>query len=168
MNIWRQRSLTLKGKVTIVNTVALSQLQYTASVLYVPPNVISSVNDMIFSFLWPKKAHVKKLTVIANITQGGLKMPEFESKVKSCKVMWIKRILSNKKLCSLAEAMGLPMSFVDLCKFKFDVKYMTELTVPFYKQVLQYWYELYSVEPENATKIRSEYLLLNRFICVDE
>ena len=72
-NMWKQRQLTLKGNVTIINSLALFQLQYVASVVYVPENVIETVNETIYSFLWPKKAHVKKMTVIQEIEQGGLR-----------------------------------------------------------------------------------------------
>ena len=58
LNMWKQRKLSLKGKVTLINSLALPQIIYAASVLYVPSEVIIEVNKLIFSFLWPKKIHV--------------------------------------------------------------------------------------------------------------
>ncbi len=97
LNMWSQRYLTLKGKVTIVNTLALSQIMYTCSVLYTPLYFIDEVNNLIKSFMWPKKVHVKHSTVIAPICEGGLSLPDFRCKIKACKVMWIQRVIKSNR-----------------------------------------------------------------------
>ena len=43
LNSWKRRNLSLKGKVTVVNTLALSSLLYLANVIHVPENVIKEV-----------------------------------------------------------------------------------------------------------------------------
>ena len=57
--MWRARQLTLKGKITVLKTLVLSQMYYIASILYVPDEIIDKINRMIYKFLWPKKEHVK-------------------------------------------------------------------------------------------------------------
>ena len=96
LNMWKQRDLTLKGKVMIINTLALSQLQYIVSSLHIPENTIEEVNKLIFDFLWPKKVFVKKSTIISEYSNGGLRMPDFETKVKATKVMWVKHLLTTR------------------------------------------------------------------------
>lgn len=167
LNMWKQRKLTLKGKVTVINSLALSQIQYAMSVLYVPPNVISEVNQLIFAFLWPKKTHVKRSTVIGKLEDGGLKMPDFEYKVKSFKVMWVQRLLNNTKIAAMVENMGLPATWEELCKSNFDVDLLRNFKCCFYKQILECWYELYSKSPTNVIEVRSQRLWLNKFICVN-
>ena len=115
LNMWRQRQLSLKGKITIINSLALSQILCVASVLHVPQDVIKEVNKLIFTFLWPQKVHVKRTTVIGPIEMGGLKMPDFEFKVKSSKAMWVKRLLMNPKCSVLVESFGLPFSLQEMC-----------------------------------------------------
>jgi hypothetical protein len=144
LNMWKQRKLSLKGKVTIINCLALPQVMYVASVLYVPAEIISEVNKIIFSLLWPKKVHVKRTTVIAPILGGGLRMPDFECKVKACKVMWAKRLQYTTKNSIFAEVFGLPVCFKDMFFFNYDVNYLQNYTSLFYKQVLKSWYEVHS------------------------
>ena len=37
---------------------------------------------------------------------------------------------------------------------------------PFYRQILQYWHELYSIPPSNAIEVQKEYIWYNKFITV--
>ncbi len=47
LNIWKQRTLTIKGKITIVNTLALSPFIYVSSLIETPPGTIREINDII-------------------------------------------------------------------------------------------------------------------------
>ena len=167
LNMWKQRQLSLKGKITIINSLALSQILYVASVLYVPQEVIKEVNQLIFSFLWPKKVHVKRTTVIGPIEEGGLKMPDFEIKVRACKAMWIKRLLSNPKCSVLAESFGLPFTLREMCLFNFDMKFLETYNSAFYKQVLNSWYELRNVQCKTASDVRKQVLWYNKEILIE-
>ena len=169
LNIWRQRALSIKGKVVIINSLALSQLQYISNVLYVPQNIIEEVNSLIFAFLWPKKVHVKKEVTIQDLQNGGLKMPDFVCKVKASKVIWVKRILDNRKYINLVTVvLNLPIDFDKYCSFKNDVAFLPSNIPPFYKQLLKCWYEIYSSEPVSDQEIRSEYLWYNKRILINQ
>ena len=168
LNIWQQRTLTLKGKVVIVNSLALSQLQYLSSVLFVPGTVIDEVNNLIFKFLWPKKAHVKKTVVTQEIHNGGLKMPDYLCKVKASKISWVKRLLQGGKCAILAkEILMLQMPWNEFCRSNFDTDFLNDDTPLFYKQLLQYWFDFYATKPEGVTEILSECIWYNKYITVD-
>ena len=97
LNIWKQRDLSLKGKITILKSLALPQLTYVTSVLYVPNKYIEKIEKEIQLFVWSgKPPKIKTTTLIADIPQGGLKMPHFESLLKGQKIAWIKRLLQDK------------------------------------------------------------------------
>ena len=169
LNIWRQRTLTYKGKVVIINSLALSQLQYLSNVLFVPETVIDEVNDIIFKFLWPKKAHVKKTVVTQQIHNGGLKMPDYLCKVKASKISWLKRLLQGGKCAILAkELLMLQMPWKEFCRSNFDTEFLSHNIPLFYKQLLQYWFEFCAHMPEGASEILSESLWFNKCIIVDK
>ena len=141
---------------------------YVASVLYVPPEIIERVNKIIFSFLWPKKVHVKEKTIIAPVEYGGLRMPNFEYKVKACKVTWIKRLQQRKMFAHFAKVFGLPLEFEEMCLLNYDAKYLQSYSSPFYRQVLQSWYELKHLNPcSNSSDVRSQIIWYNKDITVD-
>ncbi len=75
LNIWKQITLTIKGKITIVNSVALSPLIYTSSMIQTPPDTLKEINDIIQNFIWEgKTAKIAQKTLINNIDNGGLKL----------------------------------------------------------------------------------------------
>ncbi len=74
-NIWKQSTLTIKGKITIVNTLALSPFIYVSSLIEAPSEAIREINDIIQnSILYGKTAKIAQNTLIKNIEQGGLKL----------------------------------------------------------------------------------------------
>ena len=50
LRIWRQRDLFLRGKVTILRSLALSQLIYPMSLLDCPGWAMPEANDLFFKF----------------------------------------------------------------------------------------------------------------------
>lgn len=62
---WGKRILTLFGKKEIIYALIISKLQYNATVIPSPPlKSIQEKNKLIFNFLWSKKDHIKRKTLI--------------------------------------------------------------------------------------------------------
>ena len=62
LNIWSQRDLTPIGKITIIKTLALSQLTYLFSVLPSPPlDFMKKIEKLLFKFIWNDKQDRVKL-----------------------------------------------------------------------------------------------------------
>ena len=55
LSTWKCRNLSIKGKITVISTLAISPLLYLANVIYVPPQVITEVKDIIVDFRWDGK-----------------------------------------------------------------------------------------------------------------
>ena len=90
LNGWKQRKLTLLGRINIVKTLGLSKLIYNASVLPIPKHFVKEINKISFNFIWEgKPAKVKRSTIIREKKCGGLKMLDFEVMDKALKVTWI-------------------------------------------------------------------------------
>ena len=79
LNIWSQRNLTIKGRITILKAKALPLVTYVSTCLYVPKHIIDTIDKVLYNFVWKKKHHVKRTTIIASPYQGGLKMPDFNN-----------------------------------------------------------------------------------------
>ena len=94
LNMWRQRSLTLYGKILIIKTFALSQILYAMSVLNIPDNYMKEIDEIIYEFLWSCKQHkVKKRVIIQSLENGGCGMIDLAEIDKVQKLKWIKKIL---------------------------------------------------------------------------
>ncbi len=86
----------MKGKMTIVNTIALSPLIYTSSLIDTPMEVLKEINDIIQNMIWEgKTAKISQNTLIKNINQGWLKLCHYPTKVKALKLSWIKRLCNE-------------------------------------------------------------------------
>ena len=72
---WKCRHLSLKGKITVINTLALSPLLHIANTVHVPQRVFSEVRKVISEFLWDgKPAKIFYDTLTQPIESGGLKL----------------------------------------------------------------------------------------------
>lgn len=99
LSVWKIRNLTIFGKCTIINTLAISKLVYNAFILQNPkPEYFKNVSKMIFNFIWKKRDRIKRNTLIGKIEKGGINIVDIESKFLAAKASWIKRI-TNK--CSI-------------------------------------------------------------------
>ena len=170
LNMWSQRNLSLKGKVAVLRSLALPQMLYVCSVMYVVPKWVIEVETLMFSFLWSsKKAHVRKEVVISEIKNGGLKMPHFASMVKAIKCTWVKRLISDEfKRTEIVKTLVCyrNMNIKDIILSKLDVKYI-KISSLFYEQLLSNWYELYSHKPCTPSEALKSSLWNNKFLLLD-
>ena len=99
LKIWARRNLSMLGRATVVKSLAMSKLQYLATVLPFPNNeLIKSVDTMINTFVWNfKNAKISKYVLESGKEEGGLGIPNFENVCKSSKLTWVKRYLDSER-----------------------------------------------------------------------
>ena len=169
LNMWQSRNLTIKGKITILKTLAMPQLLYPFTSLHVNQKDIDAVDKLFYEFIWPKgKHHVKKTTLVQNVSNGGLNMPDFNSMFKAMKLTWINRLITkNNTFTNLVRAITRindPKSF--LTRKPLDTKFYEDLPL-FYEQLMQIWLNIYANEPHKIVQLLSEPLWFNKYICID-
>ena len=141
VNMWRLRHLIIKGKITLLRSQAMPHILYTASVLFIQDEVAKELDDIFFSFIWPsQKHHVKKDVLIQSMEEGGLKMPDIKTMVKSLKVTWVKRLIGNNNFSKVAMSVTKISNFNDFLSFKNDPKFISNDIPLFYKQIFEYWF----------------------------
>ena len=95
---WSKRILTPLGKITVIKSLALSKINYLILAL---PNLFKKIIDelqiMFYQYLLDKKPDKIKRTIITqNYTEGGLRMIDVFTFMKSLKLTWLRRILHNR------------------------------------------------------------------------
>jgi len=95
LNIWKQRNLSILGKVQIIKTLGISTLLFICNMCLIPLNIIKNANSIFSKFLWNGPNKMKELSAIGDIENGGIKMPHLESIVQSLRVVWVKRYSTN-------------------------------------------------------------------------
>ena len=96
LKLWSQRNLSLKGKICIINSLIISLFVYPASILGIDAKIQDEIDYAIFNFLWDNKpAKIAKVVIQSEIRKGGLKMPNIYKKVRTWRLMWLKRAVKD-------------------------------------------------------------------------
>lgn len=87
---WSNRNLSLKGKITVINSL-ISILQYQCASSAVPARVFQEYKHIATEFLWAgKKPKIAYNNIIQNIPSGGLKLADLQTRVYANHISWIK------------------------------------------------------------------------------
>ena len=142
INISSSRGLSLYGKVTIIKSLIIPKFVYVASLLPTPKEVIKQLNQLLFKFLWKGVDKVTRLSAINEYENGGLKMIDFETMVKSLRLAWLKRIFCENDgawKSYIRQILKQSGGFF-LFRCNYDVKDIP-IRSQFYTELLQWWSE---------------------------
>ena len=168
LHSWSLRKLSLKGKIIIIKTLALSLIQHLLSVLYCPKEALEKIDKLIFDFLWDgKPPKIKREIVVSNFSAGGIRMPDIFIVHKKAKISWIKRLAMDFNTnATWAKLMWAMLNFDknDL-NHKLPHSYIKTCVTPFHKQLMECWLLFKSRPPQNVEEIPNEYIFANKFVC---
>ncbi len=170
LQIWKQRNLSLKGKITIVNSLAISPLVYVSSVKSTPEKVLKEVRDILSDFMWSgKRPKIAREVLTLNIADGGLKLCNYDVKVKALLLSWVDRLTGDNVD---ARWKIIPKHFYktnNLTQFfvSKQTKYKCDSNIPkFYSDIYNAWVEIYGIEPTTIKEIHNEILWNNMYITI--
>ena len=100
--IWRARKLSIKGKICVIRSIILPQIQFLFNMIYIPNDILKKIDIMLFQFIWNNKsAKIKRNTLTTPIIDGGLGMIDIYKVHDTAKSSWIIRLYTlNGKHCS--------------------------------------------------------------------
>lgn len=163
---WRKRKLNLKAKVTVLNTLVFPVLYYAAQNSHCPKFVEEEVRRLTMDFMW--NGHRPKIsmnTLFQSVSQGGLGLHNFSSRVFAGRIAWAKRMIQNTTddfwleyfctCCNVEEVLDV------LCRRQ---RVQLEGLPSFYRGVLEAWQKYYAVHPNTDAAVRAEPLWRNRFL----
>ena len=96
LNCWRQRGMSLLGKITVIKSLMLPQLLYLFSVLCIdiPKTFSKKLNKLLFRFIWSNGNDRVKRSILCNqYEEGGLKMVDQFFYTKAQRMVWVKLFL---------------------------------------------------------------------------
>lgn len=169
LNIWYQRDLSLKGKISIIKSLIMPQILYVASVLEVPEWAVNKIKNIILEFIWSKKpAKVKYTTIIGKIEKGGLKLPDIDSMVRAIKCVWMKRLIdeSDGSWKTYIKSFFKEGNITDFIQYRYEYNDIDQTMPLFYKQIFISYMEIQK-EPTTYDEIQREIIWNNRFIKID-
>ncbi len=174
LDIWRSRCLSLRGKVLIINSLALSGLIFLASVLSIPKNSISRINKLIFGFLWSDKNElVRRESVFQPVDRGGLGLINIELKCRALHLKMINQItnkLSNLSWLSLSRywiGRSLVKYNTDWSFLQSNSRANSLYRPPIYNNLLNFFDKYYSVYLSLNSKSRTVQIFYIKMLELD-
>ena len=136
----KKADLSLYEKVTIIKSLLIPKFVYIFSLLPVPKRIIQELNRLLFKFLWKGTDKVTRLSTINEYENGGLKMIDLESMIKSLRLAWMKRIFGKNDGAWKSYLRFSLQFFVGLFLFycNYDIKDHSKPSL-FYSELLQWW-----------------------------
>ena len=90
LNSWSARRLNLLGKITIIKTLAVSQIVHVLTSLQTHQGALKEINTLLYDFLRERRGNKIKMTEMINdYDKGGLKMIDIQIFNKSLKTKWV-------------------------------------------------------------------------------
>ena len=74
------RRLALEGKIIVFKTLAISKIVFLSLISKVPTEIISELERIQKTFLWPSKPKIKNETLCCYFKLGGLKNVNIQKK----------------------------------------------------------------------------------------
>ncbi len=138
---WKQRGLTILGKVLIVKALIIPKLVHNFTLLKTPDGILARIEKVLYKYIWNKKERIKRNTIISGIDKGGISMVDTMCKNMSIKAAWVNRILEGGEWTNIfnwyLEKAGVDIDYV----LKMDVKQTEDCELfvklpEFYQEVL--------------------------------
>jgi exonuclease III len=169
LNIWLQRDLSLKGKITVIRTLAMSQLIFPLSMTFAPEWVVKEAEKLFYKFLWKNKNDkIGRTTIIKKIEEGGLKMIDVDSMARALKTKWLSEICNPEnndcKWTAIPKMFFRTVNLYDFSRCSFNPHMIPGYLPGFYKQILYGLWELRNVEIKDAESIVNQLLWYNKSI----
>lgn len=170
-NSWGNRSLSLKGKVVVVNVLILSLLQYLCSTLYTPRKVYGEVKDIVVRFLWGGgRSKIAYNTLIQPTEHGGLKLADLECRTQISLLKWVARLLNEPRSCPATFLRSLvnTTSVESLFSYKMKSPPKGMECSPFYENMFRVWSKYHLFPPEGEKAIRRESIWDNIYVSIPQ
>ena len=150
---WSRRDLSLIGKIQIIKTYGISQLNHVMQSIGIPSKVLEQINRLFFRFLWKKRFNnkkayekVKRKVMCNDFQHGGLNMIDIIRTQHSIYLSWVDLLCSSSISPWKELAMFLLKDVGGMLAFKSTVsarnfKGLDLIPSLFWKSVLNTWIE---------------------------
>lgn len=164
---WSNRTLSLKGKVTIINSLIASLLQYISLAVHTPSRVFAEYKRLVVKFLWNnKRLKIAYSSLILPTNRGGLKLMDLETRTQVNMIQWIKRVINNPN----SSAAGTLRTIIDTSSLNshFAAKRGPNKELnpahKFYCAAFIVWDKFHGFELSSGREVRAEWLWQNKRI----
>ena len=167
--MWHYRSLTLVGKVLVLNTLIASLFVYKMTVIpEIPDSMIERIEKCFTNFLWKgAKPKIPLKVLQCSKELGGLGLVDIRVKHKLILAKWVKYAQTDMVIHELAnEALDgwCVKDFIWKVNLSKEDISQLQLKESFWKRILSNWCELNFTYPKTEDRIKTQIIWLNSCI----
>ena len=166
---WKWRNLTLYGKIQVVKSFVIPKFMFRASLICLSKDIIKQANSVIYKFIWKGTDKIKRLAIISDYRNGGLRMPHIETLIDTHRIMCLKKYSQDyispwKHILSffLKDYGG---KFLLHCNF--SVADLPSYLPNFYKECFTVWCKLSTLSVSTREHVLEQVLWNNQFLRID-
>ena len=170
VRMWKQRNLSLKGKITVINSLIISLFVYPMSILVTPEKVLKEIEQCVTNFLWDgKTAKISRYVLQNKIIEGGLKLPNIFDKERAWKLWWLKRAIKDqeKPWQKIIISHLNNITFLDLLNIHNPPEKLLDKLPDFYKIIIQNWDKIHWRDISCPEGILNESVWHNKCITIE-
>ncbi|KAL9966672.1 hypothetical protein ACROYT_G024784 [Oculina patagonica] len=163
---WRWRNLTLYGKIQVVKTFLIPKFMFRASLMCSTKKIIKELNSIIYRFIWKGCDKIKRLALISDYKNGGLRMPHVKTLIDTQRIICLKKYIEDydspwKHFLSffLKDYGG---KFPLYCNF--NPADLPDHIPSFYRDCLDVWSKLTTKPAESRGEVLNQILWNNQFV----
>ena len=148
-NMWKQRNLSLIGRIQIIKTFAVSQFLFVTNVIMVPEEIIKEIDKMLYTYIWQSSEKIKRSVMNKSVEEGGLNVHDMKTKIRTQRIMWIKRLLNNKQHAwkELPRMYLSRIGGIHILNGEIDIQMAKKHVSEFYCEMLDAWKRLNNYKP---------------------
>ena len=172
LKLWRMRNLSIKDKIVVFKTLAISKLVYLALLTVIPDHITDEVTKIQKSFIWNDSSpKIKHETLRMEFKAQGLKNVDIRFKFVSLQCSWVKKLYDD----CFHEWKIIPLHLLNKCfgpsfKFHSNLHFESKLLKQFpsfYKQILMNWKKYFIASPITPSRVLSQFIWYNSYIKID-
>ena len=92
---WTWQNLTLYGKIQVVKSLVIPKFMFRESLMCSTKKIIREPNSIINRFIWKGSDKIKRLALISDYKNGGLRMPHIKTLIDIQRIIRLKNTLRN-------------------------------------------------------------------------
>ena len=97
--LWSTKKLSIKGKITVIKTYALSKMNHLVTILPTLKNdFVKEIENLLCKFINPGRTLFPKQLIFMPIKNQGLGLQKIETFWNSLKIAWFRRTYSSNSL----------------------------------------------------------------------
>lgn len=170
-NTWSNRSLSIKGKITLISFLMISLLQFPCTSISTPSKVFAVFKKISNDFIWNgKRNKIAYNVLIQDIEYGGLKLPDLFSRVQVIHLKWI-RYMWKEENSLLGETLRVFFRYPDiksLLTFSSNLSSQLDKRYQMLNDILNSWFLLKANNFLTESEIQEQSLWWNDKVIINK